>query len=86
MRAIARISMLAGCAWIIGSASTAGSPSMTLDMPSEIKSWRDEVLSRDEYTALAGEWRAYSDSHPESAVARVQLARALRYARTSTPE
>ncbi|MCB9465409.1 MAG: hypothetical protein H6682_17110 [Candidatus Eisenbacteria bacterium] len=78
--------LLWGASILFASASIAQTPSMTNDMPPEIKSWRDEFLPQDRYAELADEWRAYSTTHPESAVARVQLARALRYARTASPE
>lgn len=64
----------------------AGAPSITPDMPPEILSWRDEILSKDEYQERVDQWRDYIDMHPRSAVAHVQLARALRYAGTAPVE
>ena len=58
----------------------AQAPSLVPGMPPEIQSWREEILSKEKYEELAGRWRAYIKSHPRSAVAHVQLARALRYA------
>ena len=48
-------------------------------MPDEIVSRRDVTLTKESYERLAGEWRDYADRHPDSAIAMVQLARALRY-------
>jgi len=62
-----------------GSASAA-SPSMRPDMPPEIQSWRELILDGEEYAKLADAWRAYMKEHPRSAIAHIQLARALRYA------
>ncbi len=64
----------------------AGAPSMTPDMPREVLSWRDEILSKDEYRDLVRQWQAYVDKHPDSAAACVQLARAMRYAGTASAE
>lgn len=61
-------------------------PSLKPDMPPEVRSWRHQILSRDRYVELAGRWRLYAESHPGSAVARVQLAEAQRYAQTASDE
>ncbi len=66
-----------------GSPGRGWAPSMTHDMPSEVLSKRYEIRSEKAYRELAGQWRAYLDSHPASAVAHVELARALRYAGTA---
>jgi len=66
--------------------AAAGAPSVTPDMPPEVQSWRETILPREAYVDLAAQWRAYLAEHPESAVAYVELSRALRYAGTSTPE
>jgi tetratricopeptide (TPR) repeat protein len=55
-------------------------------MPQEILSWRDEILTRDEYVDLVGEWSGYIKKNPESAAAYVQLARAMRYAQMGTAD
>ncbi len=60
--------------------AVASSPSWTADMPPEILSWRVTILEKASYEKLANEWRDYLKRHPESAMADVQLARALRYA------
>ncbi len=64
----------------------AAAPSMKHDMPREILSWRDEILSRDEYEGLVSQWQTYIERHPASAAAHVQLARAMRYAGESEEE
>jgi cytochrome c-type biogenesis protein CcmH/NrfG len=65
--------LLAAPAW-------AGSPSMKPGMPAEVLSWRDEVLPQEDYARLAAEWQDYLGKNPKSAVACVELARAMRYA------
>ncbi len=67
---------------LIATPALAAAPSLTADMPPEILSWREEILSREAYEKLADQWRAYIEKHPRSAAAHVQLARALRYAGT----
>jgi hypothetical protein len=66
---------------VIGpTAATAAAPSLLPGMPREVISWRNASLPRAEYEALADAWRAYLAEHSGSAVAEVQLGRALRYA------
>ncbi len=62
-----------------GSRSTAGTPSMLPGMPPEVKSWREEILPGEEYEKRITQWSDYISKHPESAVAYVQKARAMRY-------
>jgi tetratricopeptide (TPR) repeat protein len=50
-------------------------------MPPEVQSMRAEILSQEGYEERAEQWRTYVDRHPESAYARVQLARAYRYSK-----
>lgn len=59
---------------------SAASPSRTADMPPEVASWRERILTPGEYVSLAGRWRAYGSEHPAAAIAKVQESRALRYA------
>lgn len=66
--------------------AAAAAPSMRPDMPAEIVTWRLVILPREEYVSLVEEWRAYARAHPQSAVAHVQLSRAMRYAGAGTPE
>lgn len=61
-------------------AASPRAPSITADMPPEVESWRTLVLTREQYGDLAAQWQAYVDAHPGSAVAYVELSRALRYA------
>ncbi len=68
------------------SSARAAAPSMQPDMPAEIVSWRLIMLPNEEYASLVEAWRAYVSSHPQSAVALVQLSRAMRYAGAGTPE
>jgi hypothetical protein len=65
---------------LIATPALAAAPSLSTDMPPEVLSWREEILSHEAYQKLAEQWRAYIGKHPRSAVAHVQLARALRYA------
>lgn len=58
----------------------AAAPSITANMPPEVPSWREEILPKKFYQTLADRWRDYARSHPKSAVALVQIVRALRYA------
>jgi hypothetical protein len=83
-RHIRSVLPLAALLCLIAGGTVAATPSMTPDMPPEIRSWRDQILSVDEYVELSNQWRAYLDRHPASAVAHVQLARALRYAQTAS--
>lgn len=73
-------SVYAGVLLVLAAAGQAASPSMVPGMPPEVRSWREEILDHDTYEARVRAWRAYVDREPESAVAHVQLARALRYA------
>ena len=63
----------------VANISTAGTPSMLPGMPAEVKSWREQILTGEEYEKLVTEWGDYIDEHPASAVACVQKARAMRY-------
>lgn len=71
---------------ILPAAARAGSPSHRPDMPPEILSFRTTILPRDEYGALAARWREYLTEHPRSAMAHVQVSRAMRYANEGTKE
>jgi hypothetical protein len=66
---------------VLAGEARALTPSMIAGMPPDIRSWRDEILPKDEYAKLADQWRDYTKKHPQSAVAYVQLARALRYSK-----
>lgn len=84
-----RSARAAAPAWLLASVllstgAPAASPSLRTEMPPEILSYRDEILSPARYSELAGEWRRYSDAHPKSAVALVMLSRAMRYAGEGT--
>jgi len=67
---------------LVPAPATAGvsAPSLRPDMPREIRSWRDDWLSGPQYLDLADQWRTYSITHPEAAVAHVMIYRALYYA------
>ncbi len=82
MSIVARVLIAAGLVVAVahGGAALAAAPSLVPGMPREVMSLRDESLPRAAYDALAAEWRAYLADHPRSAVAEVQLGRALRYA------
>jgi len=89
MNSLHRMSSFAigiGLFTLLATAALAAAPSMKPGMPREILSWRDEILSKDEYRRLVDEWRSYIDRHPQEAAAYVQLARAMRYARTGSAE
>lgn len=74
------------CAVATGPAplDAAASPSRTADMPPEVASWRERILSPGDYLSLADRWRAYGAKHPAAAIAKVQESRALRYAGGAT--
>jgi hypothetical protein len=70
----------------LASRPAGASPSITADMPPEIRSLRVEILPPAEYGKLASQWRAYAKAHPECAVAPVEQARALRYEGKTSPD
>lgn len=61
-------------------AAWAEAPSIVPGMPPEVTSMRDCVLDKARYQAMVEDWQDYLRENPRSAVAEVQLGRALRYA------
>lgn len=55
-------------------------------MPPEIVSLRITSLPREEYAKLAEDWRGFAKNNPTSAIAQVELSRAMRYANQGTPD
>jgi len=47
--------------------------------PAEILSWRHQMLAKERYAQLAGEWESYSRNHPEDVRALIEWGDALRY-------
>lgn len=64
---------------IAAGAGLARAPSLAPGMPPEVLSIRDCRLDKAQYEDLAKQWREYLQRNPASAVAEVQLGRALRY-------
>lgn len=60
--------------------SPARAPSLAPGMPPEVRSIRECRLEKAQYEELATQWRDFLARNPRSAVAEVQLGRALRYA------
>ena len=58
----------------------------TADMPARIVSMRESILSTEGYSALAKEWQAYVDAHPDAALGYVYLYRAKRYLQQADQE
>ncbi|MBK8164999.1 MAG: hypothetical protein IPK64_03430 [bacterium] len=58
----------------------ARAPSLAPGMPPEVQSIRECRLEKAQYEELAARWRTFLERNPDSAVAEVQLGRALRYA------
>lgn len=58
----------------------ARAPSLAPGMPPEVHSIREYRLEKAQYEELATQWRGFLARNPRSAVAEVQLGRALRYA------
>ncbi|MBM4130012.1 hypothetical protein FJ250_03155 [bacterium] len=58
----------------------ARAPSLAPGMPPEVQSIRECRLDKAQYEELAAQWRGFLERNPGSAIAEVQLGRALRYA------
>jgi len=58
----------------------------TADMPQRVHSMRESILSTEGYSALAKEWQAYVDAHPDAALGYVYLYRAKRYLQQADQE
>ncbi len=76
----ALLAMLA-CILIYTGAGASTTPSHQDDMPAHVESLRDEILGGDGYVSVEKAWREYLALNPESAIARVEIARAIRYGR-----
>ncbi len=64
----------------------AQAPSIRPGMPPEVLSLRTTILSKDDYSRLADQWRAYTKEHPTEAIGFVQLYRAMRYGNQGSQE